>query len=61
MKKIIKHGTLQPIKYYFVCKHCGCEFEMTNKDLQAEQQSLVFINWSNCPECNAEVEGWESR
>lgn len=57
MKKIIKHGVPTAIKYYFVCKYCGCEFEMTNEDLQKEQQSLIFINWSNCPECNTKVEG----
>ena len=59
MKKIIHHGKLQEIKYYFICTSCGCEFEMTNKDLQMEQQSLVFVAQSNCPECNHKVIGRE--
>ena len=57
MKKIIKHGVQKKVKYYFICPFCGCEFEMTNKDLQMEQQSLVFVTQSNCPECNHKVEG----
>lgn len=59
MKKIIHHGKLKEIKYYFICPLCGCEFEMTNKDLMEEQQSLVFVSWSNCPYCNSKVEGRE--
>lgn len=57
MKRIIKHGVQKEIKYYFICTSCGCEFEMTNKDLQAEQQSIVFIACSDCPECNEKVIG----
>jgi DNA-directed RNA polymerase subunit RPC12/RpoP len=57
MKRIIKHGNPQEVKYYFVCTSCGCEFEMTNKDLQEEQQSIVFTVLSNCPECNNKVIG----
>ena len=57
MKKIIKHGEQKEVKYYFICTSCGCEFEMTNKDLQMEQQSVIFVAWSNCPECNHKVEG----
>ena len=58
MKKIIKHGkNKQIIKYYFICNSCGCEFEMTNKDLMEEQQNIVFLAWSNCPECNERVKG----
>ena len=57
MKKIIKHGVQKEVKYYFICPFCGCEFEMTNKDLQMEQQSIIFVAWSNCPECNHKVEG----
>ena len=57
MKKIIKHGVQKEVKYYFICTSCGCEFEMTNKDLQAEQQSILFIACSDCPECNEKVIG----
>lgn len=57
MKKIIKYGYIKEVKYYFICTSCGCEFEMTNKDLQMEQQSIVFVARSNCPECNLSVEG----
>ena len=57
MKKIIKHGSQREVRYYFICTSCGCEFEMTNKDLQMEQQSIVFIACSNCPECNEKVIG----
>ena len=57
MKKIIKHGRQKEVRYYFVCTSCGCEFEMTNKDLQMEQQSIVFIACSNCSECNEKVIG----
>ena len=57
MKKIIKHGVQKEVKYYFICTSCGCEFEMTNKDLQMEQQSIIFVAQSNCPECNNKVEG----
>ena len=57
MKKIIHHGKLKEIKYYFICPFCGCEFETTNKDLQIEQQFIVFVALSNCPDCNHKVEG----
>ena len=57
MKRILKHGQQKEVKYYFICASCGCEFEMTNKDLQMEQQSIVFIACSNCPECNEKVMG----
>ena len=57
MKRILKHGQQKEVKYYFICTSCGCEFEMTNKDLQMEQQSIVFIACSNCPECNEKVMG----
>ena len=57
MKRIIKHGSQKEVRYYFICTSCGCEFEMTNKDLQLEQQSIVFIACSNCPECNEKVIG----
>ena len=55
MKKIIKHGKL----YYFICENCGCEFIMDVQELQMEQQSLVFLLESNCPECSCEVKGKE--
>ena len=61
MKRIIKHGKQKEVKYYFICTSCGCEFEMTNRDLQMEQQSIVFTAWSNCPECNNNVEGRQER
>ena len=57
MKRIIKHGEQKEVKYYFICTSCGCEFEITNKDLQAEQQSIVFTAVSNCPDCNNKVVG----
>lgn len=57
MKKILKHGYIKEVKYYFICTSCGCEFEMTNKDLMEEQQSVVFTSISNCPDCNNKVEG----
>ena len=61
MKRIIKHGIQKEVKYYFICTSCGCEFEMTNKDLMEEQQSIVFFTRSRCLECNANVEGIEGR
>jgi len=57
MKKIIQHGKF--VKYYFVCENCGCEFIMDAQELQMEQQSLVFLLQSNCPECNCVVRGKE--
>lgn len=58
MKKIIKHGKIPNfIKYYFVCVHCGCEFTMTNEDLMEEQQSIVFVSTSKCPECGRSARG----
>ena len=63
MKKIIKHGISYKRKrsyyhtYYFICKTCTCEFEMTNIDLIKEQVDLLFMPWSNCPECNSRVRG----
>lgn len=57
MKKIIKHGKHKEIKYYFICTSCGCEFEMTNLDLIMEQRSIIYIAWSNCPECDKRIEG----
>ena len=57
MKRILKHGRQKEIKYYFICKACGCEFEMTNKDLMEEQQSIVYSSMSPCPDCNNIVMG----
>ena len=59
MKKIIKHGVQKEVKYYFICTSCGCEFEMTNKDLMEEQQSIVFTAISPCPDCGNIVGGKE--
>lgn len=61
MKRVIKHGIRKEVKYYFICASCGCEFEMTNKDLMEEQQSIVFFSRSRCPDCNAIVTGIEGQ
>jgi len=57
--KILKHGKRREIKYYFICTSCGCEFEMTNTELMAEQQSIVFVTIQPCPECGENVQGRE--
>ena len=57
--KILKHGKRKEIKYYFICTSCGCEFEMTNIELMAEQQSIVFVAIQSCPECGENVQGRE--
>lgn len=52
--KIIKHGF---IIYNFKCPCCECEFEMSNRELQEEQQSIVFVAIHKCPDCGKQVEG----
>lgn len=52
--RIIKHGC---IIYNFKCNCCGCEFEMSNRELQEEQQTLVFIALHKCPDCGEPVSG----
>lgn len=57
--KIIKHGKRKEIKYYFICSSCGCEFEMTNTELMQEQQMIVYVALSPCPECGNMTRGEE--
>lgn len=69
--KIIKHGNQYgefknrqhekikktAINYHFICTNCGCEFTMTNIELMKEQQSIVFITATQCPECKTMIKG----
>ena len=58
--KIIKHGTPPPEpQFLFKCPNCGCQFIMTQTELRACYQSLVYTAAWDCPECNLFVHGDE--
>ena len=51
--RIIRHG----VEYKFECPNCDCMWVMSRRDLQDEQQNLVFVSVSNCPDCGTTVNG----